>query len=300
MNDSLPVITDFAEIVVDRMDLDGLLLFGSYARGDYTPESDVDFVTLGAEFQRKIFKDTNPEIEVWTHPTQHYTNIIDGIISDPFNDSLFLGILQESVIIYEDSKSIFTKARNSALAWAWPDEVVENLSEKQGRANTLVSKYRYSKPVLKHLKRRSNLFSWNNQRASSGLPLLRRLKDIYRKDPDAKIGSITDQSTLEEKHQLHDQFSSLAKDVLSESKCEPFTEIKDTIKAFNASRFNEWILSMADSLVFLAGMGLSSRNRSADWKLLDVDSEVRLLEDAIASWEDYRVLYQEFSNQIEI
>ena len=96
------------------------------------------------------------------------------------------------------------------------------------------------------------------------------------------------------------RFTLLANGVLAESKREPFTEIKDTIKSFNASRFNEWILSMADSLVFLAAMGMSNRGLSIEWKLLDVDSEIRLLEKAIERWKDYGLLYSEFSNFIEI
>lgn len=300
MKSLLPIVKDCAKLLSDRMEIDGLLLFGSYARGDYTNESDMDFLTLGDKFQRKIFKDTNPEIEVWTHPAQHYTKLIDGIIYDPFNDSLFLGILQESVIIYEDSKSIFIEGRNSANTWSWSDEVIQDLSKRQERALALISEKGTFEPVLKHIKQRAGLFSWNNQRASNGLPLLRRLKDIHRKNNKAKIGSIVNQSTIGEKRQLHDLFTSLANGVLAESKREPFTEIKDTIKSFNASRFDEWILSMADSLVFLAAMGLSNIGFSIEWKLLDVDSEVHLLEEAIERWNDYRILYSEFSNFIEI
>lgn len=300
MNTFLPIVKDCAELVLAKMEIDGLLLFGSYACGDFTSESDMDFLTLGDEFQRKIFNDTNPEIEVWTHPVQHYLRIIDGIISDPFNDSLFLGILQESIIIYEDSKSIFIEGRNSANTWSWSDEVIEELSTKLERSRALISGYKTSEPILKHIKQRSGLFKWNSRRALIGLPLLRRLKDIHRKDAEAKIGSIANQSTLEEKRHLQDLFTSLADGVLTDSKREPFTEIKDTIKSFNASRFNEWILSMADSLVFLAAMGLSNRGFSIEWKLLDVDSEVHLLEEAIERWNDYRILYSEFSNFIEI
>ena len=300
MNSLSPLIHDCAELISDRMEIDGLLLFGSYARGDFTSESDMDFLTLGDEFQRKIFKDTNPEIEVWTHPVQHYSRIIDGTISDPFNDSLFLGILQESIIINEDSKSIFIEGKNSANTWSWSDEIIEDLSKKQERALTLISETETHEPVLKHIKQRAGLFSWNNQRASSGLPLLRRLKDIHRKDTEAKIGSIVNQSTIEEKSRLHELFTSLANGVLTESKREPFTEIKDTIKSFNASKFNEWILSMADSLVFLAAMGMSNRGFSIEWKLLDVDSEVHLLEESMEKWEDYGLLYNEFSRFIAI
>ena len=300
MNSLSPLIHDCVELISDRMEIEGLLLFGSYARGDFTSESDMDFLTLGDEFQRKIFKDTNPEIEVWTHPVQHYSKIIDGIVSDPFNDSLFLGILQESIIIYEDSKSIFVEGKKSANTWSWSDDVIEDLLKRQEKALDLISKSGTYEPVLKHIKQRAGLFTWNNQRASSGLPLLRRLKDIHRKDAEAKIGSIVNRSTIEEKRRLHDLFTSLANGVLAESKREPFTEIKDTIKSFTASRFNEWILSMADSLVFLAAMGMSNRGLSIEWKLLDVDSEVRLLEESIKEWEDYGLLYNEFSRFIAI
>ena len=126
------------------------------------------------------------------------------------------------------------------------------------------------------------------------------MKDIHRKDSEAKIGSVTDQSNLEEKRQLQDLFVSLAEGVLAESKREPFTEIKDTIKAFNASRFEEWILSMADSLLFLASMGLVNKGLNLEWNLLDVPSEIQLLEEAREKWNDYRELHDRFSEQLEI
>jgi hypothetical protein len=301
MNSPQPIIKRSAELVMERIDIDGLLLFGSYVRGDFTDDSDIDFVTLGNEFQRTIIDDSKPQIDAWTHTADQYLAILNGVINLPFEDSLFLGILQESTVIHDDKETIFSRARTAATSWSWPKEVQLMLSTRLVETYALrPTSSRSSKHVRNHIEQRIGLYSWNQPRAAQGLPLLRRLKDIYKKDNRARIGSITTRSSSEERSELQTQFANLAEQVLTDAKRQPFTEIKDTIKAYQSSRFNEWILSMADSLIFLAAMGMANRGHPPSWKLLDVASEVKMLKDTRKRWKEFRKLHDRFNEFLEI
>ncbi|MGY5853721.1 MAG: nucleotidyltransferase domain-containing protein [Candidatus Thorarchaeota archaeon] len=301
MNSLHPIVKRSAELVHERIDIDGLLLFGSYARGDFTDDSDIDFVTLGTKFQRTIIDDSKPQIDAWTHTADRYLAILDGKVTQPFEESLFLGILQESTLIHDDKETIFSRARTAATSWSWPKEVQLMLSTRLVETYALrPTSSRSSKHVRNHIEQRIGLYSWNQPRATQGLPLLRRLKDIYKKDTKARIGSITTESSSEERSDLQTQFVNLAEQVLTDAKRQPFTEIKDTIKAYHASRFNEWILSMADSLIFLAAMGMANRGHPPSWKLLDVASEVKMLKDTRKRWKEYRKLHDRFNEFLEI
>jgi len=53
-DDSLPVLRQIVDLIVETVSPDKVILFGSYARGDFTQKSDVDIIVLKRNLQRGL------------------------------------------------------------------------------------------------------------------------------------------------------------------------------------------------------------------------------------------------------
>ncbi len=51
----IKAITKFKQNISKKIDIQKIILFGSYARGDYTKNSDIDLIIVSSNFKRKKF-----------------------------------------------------------------------------------------------------------------------------------------------------------------------------------------------------------------------------------------------------
>ena len=98
-------IEDVVQQIVRKFNPHKIILFGSYARGDFHPESDVDLLVL---METKL-KPVRQEIEICHHIEYHFG--LDVLVYTPqalaqriaLGDSFVRDILQEGKVLYESA-----------------------------------------------------------------------------------------------------------------------------------------------------------------------------------------------------
>ncbi len=57
--DIIKFVNDYASVLREHIRLDRIVLFGSYARGEATAESDLDLIVVSPDFGENIFNDSS-------------------------------------------------------------------------------------------------------------------------------------------------------------------------------------------------------------------------------------------------
>jgi len=106
MNTNLPILKEIVDLIVPLVEPDRIILFGSYARGDFNERSDVDLLVLkrgledvgGTEdkiyysfYENKIRVD----VDVIAMDFDRYLNVIDDF------GYIYRSINKEGVVLYE-------------------------------------------------------------------------------------------------------------------------------------------------------------------------------------------------------
>jgi len=102
----MSIIDNIVDIIVPLVEPDQIILFGSYARGDYTEKSDVDLLVLkkGLEDERgtvdKIYysfigKEIGVDVDVIAMDYERYLNLIN------VTGYIYKSINKDGKIIYE-------------------------------------------------------------------------------------------------------------------------------------------------------------------------------------------------------
>lgn len=99
---------DFIHQILDKFDVNRIILFGSYARGDYNDSSDLDLIVVGL-FQKNFFNrigdilDLVPselDVEVLVYTNEEFEKMVDS--KNPFIQT----VLSEGIDLIEGRSSI--------------------------------------------------------------------------------------------------------------------------------------------------------------------------------------------------
>ncbi len=104
------IVKRFINLIIKKFNLKKIIIFGSFARGDYHKESDLDLVIVG-EFKERFIdrigkiielNDSDLEIDVMVYTEEEFQKMIQE--RRPFIEQ----VLEEGIVVYEkrDTKCI--------------------------------------------------------------------------------------------------------------------------------------------------------------------------------------------------
>ena len=130
MNIDISYITDKAIEYVGSS-LFGIILFGSYARGDYDEYSDVDIaiITVNKSLSPRLIKLDNTYIELAFIPKTYYEYLLDQLYERDdhmlwVTHTLYLKILREGEILYDPYNQL-VKWKKMIRKWKWSNKDLE-------------------------------------------------------------------------------------------------------------------------------------------------------------------------------
>lgn len=130
MNIDISYITDKAIEYVGSS-LFGIILFGSYARGDYDEYSDVDIaiITFNKSLSPRLIKLDNTYIELAFIPKTYYEYLLDQLYERDdhmlwVTHTLYLKILREGEILYDPYNQL-VKWKKMIRKWKWSNKDLE-------------------------------------------------------------------------------------------------------------------------------------------------------------------------------
>ena len=130
MNIDISYITDKAIEYVGSS-LFGIILFGSYARGDYDEYSDVDIaiITFYKSLSPRLIKLDNTYIELAFIPKTYYEYLLDQLYERDdhmlwVTHTLYLKILREGEILYDPYNQL-VKWKKMIRKWKWSNKDLE-------------------------------------------------------------------------------------------------------------------------------------------------------------------------------
>jgi len=108
--ESNKIVKRFINLIINKFNLKKVIIFGSFARGDYHKGSDLDLIIVG-EFKERFIdrigkiielNDTNLEIDAMVYTEEEFQKIIQE--RRPFIEQA----LEEGIVVYEkrDTKCI--------------------------------------------------------------------------------------------------------------------------------------------------------------------------------------------------
>lgn len=139
MNEKIDYMRSLAWKIAERQkkrrDVTAVLLFGSVAKGNIHPESDIDLAVV-KETQEDLIERTEltregEKVDLWEHSFSFYEDLFEQNWKpiEMFKYSLFLNVLQECKILYE-RKDIFGEYRERARTWSWPEKCLDLIEDK--------------------------------------------------------------------------------------------------------------------------------------------------------------------------
>jgi len=130
LNIDISYITDKAIEYVGSS-LFGIILFGSYARGDYDEYSDVDIaiITFNKSLSPRLIKLDNTYIELAFIPKTYYEYLLDQLYERDdhmlwVTHTLYLKILREGEILYDPYNQL-VKWKKMIRKWKWSNKDLE-------------------------------------------------------------------------------------------------------------------------------------------------------------------------------
>jgi predicted nucleotidyltransferase len=307
----LELLTSLAHEVCDEekgdADVKGVLLFGSAARGDVHPGSDLDIVVIRAGQVEPIRRNKHERngiiVDMWEHSLLNYENLFrkDWAPSEAPPYSLFLNILQESRILY-DGDGRFRRYKEKAAEWSWPQACKELIERRWKRGLSTFRETKHSFGKLATM-RRLFMVRATMRLLELGRPVSIRNKDYYktfsklRKKLSMKnfrrvFGRIANQKELAQL--VKDTLSLFAEEVPER---EPWTELEDAQKHQVSGESFLVALSLQNGAYYLGCRGLKNRGIRLDEKgYLWPESELELIEKTRDNWPKFYGIYQRIHN----
>ena len=101
------IVKRFINLIIEKFNLKKIIIFGSFARGDYHKGSDLDLVIVG-EFKERFIdrigkiielNDSNLEIEAMVYTEEEFQKMIQE--RRPFIEQ----VLEEGIVVYEKKEN---------------------------------------------------------------------------------------------------------------------------------------------------------------------------------------------------